>query len=1163
MTSDNNTPKELPVTASTPVAGSAGSSPATTTGQRKRNPKVISFGELYRKESAHLDDRLTDDGGTVLKGVAGEPWVTFTPHDRFGLALSGGGIRSATFNLGLLQALAELRILKLVDYLSTVSGGGYIGAFWTAWLQRRGEANVGDARFPLPDDQGGGERAEIRHLREFSRFLLPRVGLMETEFWGVMMTILGGLVPSLIAALAVLCLCWTVWVRITAELLRDPPLGGLLLAGGLLLYLGISEFLWGRSGKSERNAAARWSYIVASFAAAAAVFLLSSLRPRSGGAASSDAWFGLSPTVFLPAVILAATTLGLLFVRVALARFFHGRHWISKLEGFERTLTRLLGMTASLVALACLWWVASQLGETGKAFARLWGMAAGAATSAALFAWAKKWLTSPVEQTHGSNLLRTALNHLKRATPKLLASLTWLLLFLFVGAAVYAVGAQPEAFTRPGAERLVVVDTWWKLVWASAGVVFMTAWLFDPARVGMHEFYRSRISRCYLGASNCPASGPAAECASVNRYVVERPTDDLRLKDLASVKRPLHLICTAANDMSGDTLSTLYRGARSTVVSRHGISIGDETAELDELRVSSALTASAAAFNSHMGRVSMDLGPAVTFLMSALNLRLGLWVPHPKTRYRTRYTFPGRFFLFELCGRSSAKGRHLHLSDGNHFENFGLYELIRRHVRYIIVSDCGADPEVAFDDLANVLRRVREDFGVEIELDISPLRPDAATGLARQHAVVGTIHYNGPSGMDKGTILFFKPTLTGDEPPDVLQYRTRNRSFPHESTGDQFYDEPQWESYRRLGEHAARTVLGFFERADAKMSSEVDKLFRDARAQWHPGPERHHESFLELTQRWVNLEADLLATGPVHLRAEVFPEAAELGGLQTSPPTGEDEIATFSFLLRMTQIMEDVWLAADLERHWSHPLNEGWMSHLNRWASTPSFRRWWPIFAPIYSLGFREFTKGRFGVGVQDKAARPSSERSIAAGQLTLKLVSDRETFMASRTWQLFQQRHARFEIPPDARLFGYELELLGYDGRPSGKNLLVGFTIVSETEDERGLWTATWRSTEFYIPRSLHGTGKLARMLDALIQTYQKGGPADPRRKFVRLAVQFAAREQETSSAPRQKAKVTSQATRHQRVQEIQFYKSRGFQYAKPEDAETGEITLTRALGA
>lgn len=76
--------------------------------------------------------------------------------------------------------------------------------------------------------------------------------------------------------------------------------------------------------------------------------------------------------------------------------------------------------------------------------------------------------------------------------------------------------------------------------------------------------------------------------------------------------------------MSGHPLNNLYRGARSAVLSGNGISLGNETARLDDLRLSPAMTASAAAFNSQMERVSMDLDPAVGFLMSALHLRLGL-----------------------------------------------------------------------------------------------------------------------------------------------------------------------------------------------------------------------------------------------------------------------------------------------------------------------------------------------------------------------------------------------------------------------------------------------------------------------------------------------------------------------------------------------------------
>lgn len=1132
------------------------------------NPNIISFTRLYLDESRQLEDEVDEESIRVRTDVAGEPWIAFTPRDRFGLALSGGGIRSATYNLGLMQALAHLGVLKEVDYLSTISGGGYVGGFWMAWLRRKGRKR-GPGAFPIGNDQRSGERAEVRHLREFSRFLLPRAGMMNTEFWGIVMTVLGGLLPSLVAAIALLFICWSVWVTITGLVLMAHPLGAILLGAALALYLIGSEWRWNKSGKSERNLPARVGYYLGSLGGASVItatawfwpVLFFKLHGKVG------AVLGATPRYFAPALLLGAGTLLLLFARVVLARFFHSPRFVSALEGFERTLTRFLGLTVSLLALGALWWGANQI-RSGLSGWSISATAGGAVGSAALFAWAKKWLMSPVEETHGANLFRTALNQLKRATPKLLASLTWVLLFLLVAAAMHGLGVDPTA------DDFVNRSYLWVVI-AALTIVGLTAFLFDPARVGMHEFYRSRISRCYLGASNpnIPQKGSDWDRAASNRFVIERRDDDLTLKDLRGPK-PVHLICTAANDVSGDSLGTLYRGARSAVLSANGISLGDQTARLDDLRLSSALTASAAAFNSQMGRLSMDLGPAVTFLMSALNLRLGLWVPHPTNRYRHRFLFPGRFFIYELLGLSRTNGKHLHLSDGNHFENFGLYELIRRHTRYIIVSDCGADPEIAFDDLANVLRRVREDFGVEIDLDISALRP-GENRFARQHAVVGTIHYNGITGMDKGTILFFKPTLTGDEPPDLLQYRTRNKAFPHESTGDQFYDEPQWESYRRLGEHAAHAVLGFFAQPDNKISSRIDKLFRDARSHWHPAPPEQEVGFLELSQRCANLEADLLGHGPRHLKAELFSEVTELAGTKTlSPPEAEEEMAIFSFLLRMMQLMEDVWLSADLKHYWSHPLNEGWMSYFDRWASAPSFRRWWPILAPLYSFGFREFAKERFGVGVQDTFARPGSERSIVAGELKLGVVRQRGKFLASRAWQTFQQRHRGFKIPKDKVLFGYKLKLLGYDGKAGQKTFPVGFVIVEEKpspeiekkdssagEAERG-WTASWQSNEFFIPRSLHGSGMLARMLDALIKHYEQDGSSVAGRKFGKMEVTFspnqaASEEEEPGSG---KPKVLSHAARDQRIQDIEFYKSRGFHYNAPEK-QSGEIILTLSL--
>lgn len=1118
--------------------------------------EVLTFAQLYIRESEQLKDKVNEEEIRVFestrfddKKAHGEPWIMFTSKDRFGLALSGGGIRSATFNLGLMQALAHLGILQNVDYLSTVSGGGYIGGFWTAWLKRRG-GEAGDNSFPLADETSG-ERGEVRHLREFSRFLLPRIGITETELWGIAVTVLGGMLPSLITAIATLCLAWCGWIAITGMLLWANPAGAIALGTALGIYLLTSEGLWWIRRKSELNWSAAFGYVATSIIASWIVVKGSWFWPEMLNRLPDKVSKTLQgvPHEFFPAGLLGAGALSLILLRVLLARVRHLPLMVVVLEGCERTLARILGATAFLLFLAVLWWIAGAWHGNDRTLPVASGI--GATGSAALFAWAKKWLSAPVQETHGSSLFRTILNQLKRATPKILASLALLCLFVLVGASARLFfQLAPEPFPNKAFYELAI---------GSGVIVLLAAIFFDPARVGMHEFYRTRISRCYLGASNESVTngGEFARAAS-NRQIIERKDDDLLLPDLKNIDKPVHLICTAANDISGDPLGTLYRGAKSAVLSGRGISIGNQTASLDHVRVSSALTASAAAFNSQMGRISMDLGPAVTFLMSALNLRLGLWVPHPRNGFRGYYWFPGRFFLFELLGRSRADARNVHLSDGNHFENFGLYELIRRHVRYIIVSDCGADPEVAFDDLANVLRRVREDFGVEIEIDVRALHPDP-NRISSQHAVVGTIHYNGITGMDKGTIVFFKPSLTGDEPPDVLQYRTRNRAFPHETTGDQFYDEPQWESYRRLGEHAARAVFGFSDRPISETTTNpVDRLFKDARSYWHPSPPRQEESFLDMTERCASLEADLLNSGPTALRREVFSEVTELRGEKVRDPNADEEMAIFSFLLRATQIMEDVWLSADLDRYWSHPLNEGWMNYFHRWASTPSFRRWWPIIGPIYSLGFRGFAKERFRVGMEQKLPPGAKDERPMAGQLSLHVLTEKEksNFEASQTWKSFLQANPKFNEPVNATFFGYEIQLLGYDGTLDKKSLAVGLAIVSETSID-GDRKASWQANHLFVPDALHGIGILARLLDAVIQHYEASG-AHPR--FVQLEVQYLQKQPDDPTATGQKPKVLSAALRQERVQDIEFYKSRGFQYMEPEGADGG-IKLVRKL--
>jgi hypothetical protein len=169
-----------------------------------------------------------------------------------------------------------------------------------------------------------------------------------------------------------------------------------------------------------------------------------------------------------------------------------------------------------------------------------------------------------------------------------------------------------------------------------------------------------------------------------------------------------------------------------------------------------------------------------------------------------------RELLYELLGMTTDDKKWVYLSDGGHFENLGVYELVRRRCKLIIACDAGQDGGVTFEDLGNAIERCRADFGVDIEIDLSRLRP-GPDRRSEWHCAIGTIRYDrlppikqdDPSEVP-GTLLYIKSSLTGDEPADILRYAAEHLAFPHESTNDQFFDESQFESYRNLGYEVAK-----------------------------------------------------------------------------------------------------------------------------------------------------------------------------------------------------------------------------------------------------------------------------------------------------------------------------------------------------------------------
>jgi hypothetical protein len=225
------------------------------------------------------------------------------------------------------------------------------------------------------------------------------------------------------------------------------------------------------------------------------------------------------------------------------------------------------------------------------------------------------------------------------------------------------------------------------------------------------------------------------------------------------------------------------------------------------------------------------------------NLRTGYWwdssiiecqrdgFPELSPLRRFLYLLPRIFLtqsllIFECIARFPGPWeRYWNLSDAGFFEALGAYELIRRRVPRIIICDGGEDPSYEFSDFGNMVRKVRLDFGAQVELidpsrcatlgipaaiqkvlgTLDDLRPrDCISGAelptSLKRAALFKVTYEAGQRSYNSFLLYIKACCTGNEPADVTSYRVEHPEFPHESTDDQFFNEPQWESYRALGQ---------------------------------------------------------------------------------------------------------------------------------------------------------------------------------------------------------------------------------------------------------------------------------------------------------------------------------------------------------------------------
>ena len=149
--------------------------------------RALSFVEVLTEEYKALrkDSEWTAD---TEQGLVGKMDREQSPLSA--LCISGGGIRSATFALGAIQAFAEKGILTDFDYLSTVSGGGYIGGWLTAWKQRQnGLDQIIPKLQPIAPAPPPHTVDPVQHLREYNSYLTPKLGFLSTDTWTLAATI--------------------------------------------------------------------------------------------------------------------------------------------------------------------------------------------------------------------------------------------------------------------------------------------------------------------------------------------------------------------------------------------------------------------------------------------------------------------------------------------------------------------------------------------------------------------------------------------------------------------------------------------------------------------------------------------------------------------------------------------------------------------------------------------------------------------------------------------------------------------------------------------------------------------------------------------------------------------------------------------------------------
>jgi hypothetical protein len=894
--------------------------------QMQANAEVadpVEFNDVLWKELQAIQPELTRDTAATpsLEQIYQRIGQPGQDEPLSAICLSGGGIRSATFNLGVLQHLAHLGILQRFGYLSSVSGGGYIASWLQAWMHHDARALDQLKEFSRTDEFEP-EPQPIRNLREYSNYLTPKLGLFSADTWTAAAMVVRNMLLNWLVILpalaAVVAIPWlflafvennglfksldgaliglailielfaSVWVFRSRRYSADLPyrqstfvyrcvLPVVLAAASLCIAaLGLNRWItpnfthpaddlviaWIFAGvwcvvnpllgwsiievgllrpkgllidpaKERVNHVRRWYEFVSLIVSGTltAALLVGVLNYWLAPLYATGVWYVVLALPILLGLYLLARTL---FVAGASASERPtaaaacsnandaDREWWARMSGWVLLIAAAwIGVTAiCLFGPVGLRW----LGEYGSKFAPAAIGALGGVSGLVTALVGNRDATNQSDAPANGTLVR-------RIALAAAAPLFAFVVVVFVAWGVAALGfyvvrlleqwVDAVGYTGYPSSQNGDLTPWAFLLVAVilAGAAYLMGLVVNVNRFSLNGFYRNRLVRAYLGASR-----PDRKVDPFTGFSLDDNVSMTKLEQTVRTRgKLLPIVNTTLNLVrSGDKLAWQQRKSESFSMTpffcgnhRQGYRPSADYGGHSGLSLSTAMAISGAAANPNMGYNS---SPSIGFLMTLFNARLGAWLGNTNRNGQETYRRNGPrqalWPLFaELFGLTDATGKYINLSDGGHFDNLGLYEVVLRRCRNVLVCDAGCDGEASFGDLGNAIRKIRIDFGISIDFTSAiEIRSNDARkpGL---YCAVGTINYQRADGGDvsNGTLIYIKATKHAagiPVPYDVYSYSKASKTFPHESTSDQWFSESQFESYRALGRHTAAQCFG-------------------------------------------------------------------------------------------------------------------------------------------------------------------------------------------------------------------------------------------------------------------------------------------------------------------------------------------------------------------